>query len=29
MRDGRVAAEDVPRLLDVHREILEAQHQPT
>jgi hypothetical protein len=25
---GRVAAEDVPRLLDLHREILEAQHQP-
>jgi hypothetical protein len=24
---GRVTAEDVPRLLDVHREILEAQHQ--
>ena len=25
---GRVAAEDVPRLLDVHRAILDAQHQP-
>jgi hypothetical protein len=25
---GRVAAADVPMLLDVHREILEAQHQP-
>jgi hypothetical protein len=25
---GRVAAEDVPTLLDLHRQILEAQHQP-
>jgi hypothetical protein len=25
---GRVAAGDVPRLLDIHREILETQHQP-
>jgi hypothetical protein len=25
---GRVAAEDVPTLLDLHREILETQHQP-